>query len=195
MLQYTVIPNNNIGQVEQTAMAISAGCQWIEIDPTDIDTDKLDRIIEKCRESEIILVFKHNDSLLEKTRVHGIRVGAGDADPQQLRDRLGGHPIVGVYVTPDTQLAPLKRADVDYIVLDGFPEKTTLETISKLREAETVQNINIPIVVEGHIKQTDIQAIIDAGASGINIDIESLQGPEYEASLAAYVGTCNSVKR
>lgn len=195
MLQYTLTGNSNIGITEQTRMAINAGCSWIEIDPTLVPDSTLDEIIDLCRTGEIILVFRHHDDLLEKTRVHGIHLGKGDADPLALRERLGGHPIIGVDVTTESALATLKRADVDYVTLEGFPETSTLSTISELQQKEVEQNTLIPIVVSGRIATGDIQSIIDAGASGINIDITSLQGPEYEASLATFISACNSVER
>ncbi len=195
MLQYTLTDNDNIGIVEQTRMAINAGCAWIEVDPTNVPDTTLDEVIELCRDREIILVFRHHDVLLEKTRVHGVHLGEGDAKPLQLRERLGGHPIIGVDVTTESALAPLKRADVDYVVLEGYPEKSTLSMISNLQQKQVEQNILIPIVVSGKIVPGEIQSIVDAGASGINIDISSLQGPEYEASLASFISACNNVVR
>ena len=61
MLQFTIIPNNIIGAKDQAEMAVNSGCQWIDIDPTDLDTDTLKQIIEICKKAGVILVYKHHD--------------------------------------------------------------------------------------------------------------------------------------
>lgn len=193
MLQYTLTNNINKNLIEQTLMAINANCAWLEIDPDITTEENLNQIIDLCRTNEIILVFKHLDLLLEQKRVHGIHLGANDANPIELRNRLGGHPIIGVDMHTDTQLQTLKQADVDYIVLENYPTATTTEIVNSLREKEQKENILIPIVVSGHITCNDIQTLIDNGASGINIDINSLQGPDYGASLSQFITVCNNV--
>lgn len=177
----------------QTSMAIKAGCTWIELDPDGVADNELQDIIDKCRDNGIILVFRHNDVLLEKTRVHGIHLSQGDITPDKLRERLGGHPIIGIDVTPDVSLQPLKRADADYVVLNGYPEMTTIDDVTRLRDNQLSQGITLPIVVSGHMSPNDIQPIIDAGASGFNIDISSLQAPVYEASLSAFKNAADNI--
>lgn len=195
MLQFTLIPSPNMSIAAQASMAINAGCSWIEIDPTGIGDNDLQSIIDTCRDHEIILVFKHNDLLLEKTRVHGIHLGQADIDPLQLRERLGGHPIIGVDVTSETPMQPLKRADIDYVVLTGYPDNISTSDIQSLHNNQQSQGITFPIVVSGQIKSSELQSLINAGASGFNIDINSLQAPEYEVSLAAFKNAADSISR
>lgn len=195
MLQFTLTPNPNMSIVTQVSMAINAGCSWIEIDPTGIDDNDLQFIIDTCRDNETILVFKHNDMLLEKIRVHGIHLGQGDIDPIQLRERLGGHPIIGVDVTSNTPMQPLKQADIDYVVLTGYPDNISTSDIQSLHDSQQSQGISFPIVISGRIKPSELQTLIDAGASGFNIDINSLIAPEYEMSLAAMKSATDNLSR
>jgi len=195
MLQFTLTTCPDMTLADQAAMAAKAGCAWIEIDPTNVPDDTLNTIIDTCRDNGIILVYIHNDILLEKMRVHGVHLSNGDSDPTELRNRLGGHPIIGVEITPDTPMQPLKIADVDYIVLGEYPDKTNTTIIRRLADTQSEQGISIPIVVSGRIEPSEIQSIINAGASGINIDLKSLKAPEYEISLASFITECNNIVR
>ena len=195
MLQFTLTPNNSIDIDKHAAMAIASGCQWLETDPANVDEETLDRVIDACREAGVILTFYHRDEVLEKKRVHGIHLADSDTEPTELRQRLGGHPVIGVDVNPDTPLQPLKRADADYVVLDGYPEKVTVDDIAALVKNETESGIMLPIVIRGRITPGEVQPLVDAGASGFNIDIRSLEGPEYEVSLKGFIDNCNNARR
>ncbi|MCM1532859.1 MAG: thiamine phosphate synthase [Ruminococcus flavefaciens] len=177
----------------QTDMAIKANCTWIEVDPTLLNDDELNYLIEQCRLNRTILTFCHDDLLLDKHRVHGIHLGAGDADPAKIREQFGGHPIIGIDADSNVALYPLKRADVDYVVLNGYPEAVDRSTISDLNKRQQEHGIIIPIVVGGRIMPQDIADIIAAGASGFNIDINSLSGPDYEQSLKEFIYTCDNI--
>lgn len=187
MIQFSLKPSTNISLYNQTSMAINAGCQWIELDPADADNETLDAIINDCREAGVILVFHHNDAKLEEKRVHGVKLSTNDIEPLSLRDRLGGHPIIGVEVATDVELYPLKRADVDYVQLSDYPTHVTLQEVKALNDRMAQQGITFPIVVEGLIKEEDIKPLIEAGASGFNINIDSLKGPEYGPSLEKFI--------
>lgn len=178
-----------MGMAEQAAMAIKAGCQWLEIDTenlSDIQIQTLaDEIIPECRESGVILVFRHHDIMVDKLRVHGIRLSDEDKSPLELRERFGGHAIIGVEVTNESDFAMLKRADVDYVVVKSI---VPVE-IAAVKVKMTNVGVNIPIVAEGKISQEDYMSLLSAGASGYNIDITSLKGPEYEGSLRGMIDT------
>lgn len=195
MLQYTITPDAPLEAVQQTRMALSAGCAWIKVDPTIVPDATVDEIITLCREAGVILTFLHSDALLDKHRVHGVHLGAEDTDPAALRQRLGGHPIIGVDVTPDTPLKPLKAADVDYVMLNGYPDNTTTETITRLRDRETAEGVELPIVVSGVFSPMEIPSIVEAGAQGIDISFSSLRGTDYQASMNLLVETCNRARR
>lgn len=174
---------------EQASMAINAGCQWIEIDPQGVDNPTLDFIIDTCRQAGVILVFHHQDSLLEEKRVHGIKLNSNDIDPLKLRERLGGHPIIGVEIASDAtiDLHSLKRADVDYVQLNGYPSSTFSYDVNTLRKTMQEQSIEFPIVVEGVFSPADIPCLLQAGASGFNLDLRSLKGPQYALSLENFL--------
>lgn len=178
----------------QAHMAIEAGCQWIDVDPTDFDQSVLTEIIETCKSAGIILVYRHHDNLLDEHRVHGVLLSPTDIDPVSLRESLGGHPIIGIIHSGSFNAVAARRADADYLMLEDFPASTTLSTIRQTREMLDQANLQLPIVISGIIAPNDIESIIKAGASGINIDYRSLKGPDYQTSLASFVTICNSLK-
>ena len=197
MLQFTIIPNNIIGAKDQAEMAVNSGCQWIDIDPTDVDTDTLKQIIEICKKAGVILVYKHHDQLLQEHRVHGIELSENDCDPVKLRESLGGHPIIGIIFTPDFDPIKAKRADVDYIIIDSRnnSDLNVIDSITQARSALTETNTSFPIVITGIENIDKLQSFIIAGASGFNIDFTSLKGPDYKASLSTYISFCNNISK
>ncbi|MDE7472280.1 MAG: thiamine phosphate synthase [Muribaculaceae bacterium] len=193
MLQYTISPCEALGALEQAQMAVDAGCQWIDIDPDDIDPTELGRIVEMCKSAGVILVYHHHDRLLDEHRVHGVLLANNDAEPVELREKLGGHPIIGIVYSVKFSASTARRADADYLMLEDYPTLTTLSTIAEVRQALNEANLSLPIVVGGIIEPDTIASLIEAGASGINIDIRSLKGPDYMASLAQFIAVCNNL--
>lgn len=192
MIQFSIINNTQIDIADQTTMAISAGCKWIEVDPSKVSDEDLNCIINQCKNAEIILTFKHDNALLDKHRVHGIHLSPTDIDPKSIRDTLGGHPIVGIDASVDTDLKKLKLHDVDYLVVPGFPNPKALETLKQLCKKIEDSGIDFPIVAEGIITIDMVSKLIASGANGLNIDIQSLQGPLFEPSLKAYIEVANA---
>lgn len=172
---------------DQVKMAIDSGCQWIELDPKGIYETKakstLDEIVNACKEAGVILVFKHDDALVDQLRVHGVRLSAEDKSPLELRERFGGHAIIGIEATPDSDFAMMRRADADYVVA----KSTDPDYIAAVKVKMTEAGVNIPIVAEGEITKDDFMSLLAAGASGYNIDINSLCGPEYNISLRGLI--------
>ena len=195
MLQFSLKNNAPVDILSQARMAIEAGCQWLELDTDTLSENDIDAIapelIEMCREEMVILTFTRRHDIVDRLRVHGVMLLEGDATPASLRDSLGGHPIIGVSGTPDIPLSPLKQADVDYIVLHGYPASLTLDQIATLRQRQEEAGILIPIVVEGNITPGDIPALVAAGAQGLKTDYNSLQGPSREASLKSLLNACH----
>lgn len=189
MLQFTITDSKLLTIEQQTEMAIKAGCQWIELDPKEIDGANVEeviaRVIKSCQEAGIILIFKHDDILVDKLRVHGIKLSNTDASPLELRQRYGGHAIIGVEITPESDFAMLKRADVDYVVARSVDPKYITDIKVKMTET----NVNIPIVAEGKMTLNNFMPLLSAGASGFNIDITSLKGPEYSVSLREMISS------
>ncbi len=191
MLQFTLIPHTQLPADNQATIAISAGCKWIEADPAQVNETELNHIIELCKQAEIILTFKHDDVLLDKHRVHGLHLSPTDVEPQSIRDRLGGHPIIGVDVSSDVDLKRLKRADVDYLVIPDFPSAEAYKTLNGLCRNIAESGIDFPVVAQGVIPVESLHDLLAAGANGINIDLNSLQGPLFEPALKAYIEACN----
>ena len=187
MLQFSVIPSPNMTVADQTVMAINAGCKWIETDPALINEDELAHIINKCKEAEIILTFRHSDVLLDRHRVHGVHLAPADTEPKTIREKLGGHPIIGIDATPYCDLKTMRRDDVDYLVINGFPGEEAMKSLLLLCKKISETGIDFPVVAEGIITADEFENVTAAGANGINIDLRSLQGPEYECSLKAYI--------
>lgn len=193
MLQFTIIPTDTLPAFIQASSVITAGCQWIEIDPSLIDKMELDKIIKLCQTNEIILIYNHNDIMLEESRVHGIHLHHGDCSASELRARLGAHPIIGVDVTDNCDLTTLKQSDVDYIVIPSYQHPTYIDTIKSLYSRETEVAVEIPIVVQGTMSPADVADIIRAGASGLNIDYRSLSEDDFISSFTEFMNACSSL--
>lgn len=193
MVQYTIIKSDLMSPVAQAEMAVAAGCEWVELDMTGYSAEETEDIassvIPACKEGGVILVFKHHDVLVDRLRVHGITLSKGDAEALELRKRLGGHVIIGIEYSEDIEWTALKRADVDYIVVDG----ATASLIESLnRQAQAVGSI--PIVARGNFSTDEMYRLHTAGAAGFNIDIHSLIGPNLRDSLTHIIKYCNELR-
>ncbi|MDE5607682.1 MAG: thiamine phosphate synthase [Muribaculaceae bacterium] len=194
MLQYTIVKSPLLSDVDQAKMAIDAGCEWIELDTAGANDDEIEKtavkIIPLCREAGVILVFKHHDILVDKLRVHGISLSRGDKEALELRERMGGHVIIGVEYSSDINWLALKRADADYLIIDS----PTPDVISQIKNESFKAGLDIPLVAAGRLSTTEIASLWKAGASGFNIDINSLKGPEYTVSLKQIINFCQDLR-
>ena len=185
MIQYTITINTAIDAVREATEVIKGGCQWIELQQGDLDDETFTRlampVIDLCRNEGIILVFQHNHLLLEKLRVHGVLLSAIGTDPVALREKLGGHPIIGYEVAPgeEVDFMKLKRADADYLV---YPS-TEPATIKLLADSRDKAGFTFPVVARGMFNAENIKPVINAGAQAINIDYRSLDTKDIEASF------------
>lgn len=176
MIQYTITINTAIDARLEASEVIRGGCQWIELQQGDLDDETFTRltmpVIDLCRNEGIILVFHHNHLLLEKLRVHGVLLSAIGTDPVALREKLGGHPIIGYEVAPgeEVDFMKLKRADADYLV---YPSTDPI-AVKALAASRDKAGFSFPIVARGIFNAENIKPILDAGAQAINIDYRSL---------------------
>lgn len=194
MIQFTITNTSEMSAEAQARMAIDAGCTWVEFDTGGLSADAAEAeskaVIDLCRDAGVILTFTHDDLMLDRLRVHGIHLSDGDADAATLRENLGGHPIIGVDATEVTDFKALRRADVDYVV----DTTATPLSVKAIKEAMEAANVQIPIVVKGTISEDAIPGLIAAGASGLNITLDSLSQPNPGLSLSHLLAVCESAK-
>lgn len=186
MIQYSINITHPTA-LQQATEVIDGGCEWIEIDPAGTATDDLVKlmtpIIELCRDKGVILVVKHDDKALDLTRIHGIVLSKDGTSLPTLRQSLGGHPIVGVeHAVEDTaDYVALQRDDADYIVYPTVDPAT----IERLTDERNRAASPLPIVARGKIDTTTAQQLLNAGAQGLAIDIESLDPNDIKSSFKA----------
>ena len=144
-----------------------------------------------CKEAGIILVFKHNDVLVDKLRVHGVSLDCHDKTPLELREKLGGHVIIGIEYHEGIDFKTIKRADVDYVIIGNSTTELLRSVSSKAEEA----GVNIPLVAEGIHSENDMSTLHKAGAAGFNINIKSLKGPDYTLSLSTLIQFCDTLRQ
>lgn len=113
MLQFITEQDPQVGVVQQVQTALGAGVRWVQ---TGADRETLEKLIPMCKEHDAFLITEGDVELLEEFRVHGIHLShATRQQVQQLRERVGGHAVIGVSVAGIDEALAFKGLDVDYL--------------------------------------------------------------------------------
>ena len=144
--------------------AASKDIRWIEWRGERND-DVLDVIENFCRENGIILTVVDDVNLLEDKRFHGILVTKNPDNIPEWREKLGGHPIIGVEISVDSDWRKLRGYDVDYIVLnlDRHSQEETIKLAGIIKD-----EWNVPIVARGtNISPESGSILLESNFNGI----------------------------
>lgn len=117
--------------------AIEAGAEWLTLSNPTEEAIKL--LIPPCNEAGIILVIEGNPDLALNTlvgdvRVSGICMDKTDGNPNEIREKLGPHAILGYRAGSADEILALSPLDIDYFTLPAS------------EMSESLSQVDIPIV-------------------------------------------------
>lgn len=188
MLQFVTKYPAERSIVEQVKGVIDGGCRWIEVSAPGLDEASLaaivDEIIPVCKEVDAFVVMRDHTHLAAQKRLHGLLMDYS-GDPRKVREELGGEAIIGVKVHSIDHLANLRAADIDYFVVDLHDAAERDHAIGMVVEARK-RDMKMPIVAEGEFSIEDMQALLQAGFSGIALSSSLADAPS-PAEATAYV--------
>lgn len=198
MIQYLTSQSQKYSIEELAQMAIEGGCQWIQLTdslPEDASLrDVAAQLQELCQESETILIIDHDVELVNELKVFGVHLGKGDMKPEAARELLGPHAIIGVDVTTPEEVILLQPADIDYVVLGGYPESLSVEQCGKFIKLLRDKGNQTAVVVRGRIYDNDIKALSAVGINGFAVSEAITDADDPVAATARLIKTATEAK-
>lgn len=178
MLQYITDSTAKRSVEDQIEEVLSAGCNWITIDPAGMTDDEVKVLVEhimpQCLEKQAFLILKDRVQLAKDINVGGVLLSQGSEFPSHARMALGAAAVIGVEVHTADQIAALQGLDIDYVAL--YPYKAmpgcdiaplAIEGIKDLCNYMEEKKFELPRVASGGVTYDGIAPLMDAGCNGV----------------------------
>lgn len=133
---------------------------------------KAKKIRELTRKYNALFIVNDRIDIAMLSDADGVHVGQADLDILDVRKLIGSEKIVGVSASNIKEAILAEKNGADYIGVGSiFPTNTKKDAknvyLNGLKEIKN--NINIPIVAIGGIKEDNIKLINDIGVNGYAI--------------------------
>lgn len=133
---------------------------------------KAKKIRELTRKYNALFIVNDRIDIAMLSDADGVHVGQADLDILDVRKLIGSEKIVGVSASNIEEAILAEKNGADYIGVGSiFPTNTKKDAknvyLNGLKEIKN--NINIPIVAIGGIKEDNIKLINDIGVNGYAI--------------------------
>ncbi len=176
MLQFITNASSGTDIVRQITEAVDGGCRWIEVNvPTSSDEEILSAVAEAkqlCIDTGAIITFTDNADLAKRADVGGVHITDANTPISKVRLLLGGAAIIGVSVCSEEQLKSLRGLDIDYVrVLLDRVDDIALAEVGKIISAIALEQMELPIVVEGDFEIAEIKRLLEIGVNGIALKV------------------------
>ena len=174
-----VEPDAHIRQLKD---ACEGGCKWVQLrikefnDETWLNTAlKAKNITDKYNAR---LIINDNVNITKEVGAAGTHLGKTDMSIKKARDVLGRNFIIGGTANTFEDIVSLSYEDPDYIGLGPYRFTTTKKKLSPVLGIKGYisilnnmkeNNINIPLIAIGGIKEEDISSLINNGLHGVAV--------------------------
>ncbi|GAB4334383.1 MAG: thiamine phosphate synthase [Calditrichia bacterium] len=137
---------------------------------------ELEVIRQLTRRHHALLIVNDYIDLALAVDADGVHTGQDDLPPQAVREQIGPDKILGISThSPEQALAALK-AGADYIGVGPIFATQTKEDVCEPVGLEylsfVVENIPLPFVAIGGIKEHNIEAVLERGARRVALVTE-----------------------
>lgn len=143
-------------------------------------------IREICKKNNVVFIVNDNIDLALLVDADGVHVGQDDLPPSEVRKLIGDNKIIGLSThSPEQGKKAFENPDVDYIGVGPIFPTTTKDTAPVGLEYldYVVENLNIPFVAIGGIKEHNIDRIIERGAKRICLVSDIVGAPNIEEKV------------
>lgn len=143
-------------------------------------------IREICKKNNVVFIVNDNIDLALLVDADGVHVGQDDLPPSEVRKLIGDNKIIGLSThSPEQGKKAFENLDVDYIGVGPIFPTTTKDTAPVGLEYldYVVENLNIPFVAIGGIKEHNIDRIIERGAKRICLVSDIVGAPDIEEKV------------
>jgi len=129
---------------------------------------------EMTKKANVLFIINDHIELAQMVDVDGVHIGQDDWPLEEVRKLLGDEKIIGLSTHSKEQAIEAVKLGADYIGVGPiFDTKTKEYATVGIEYLEFVaQNIKIPFVAIGGIKEGNIKEVVNAGAKSIALVTE-----------------------
>ncbi len=126
-------------------------------------------ISKLCRENGVVFIVNDSVEIALLCDADGVHVGQDDMDIEDVRALLGDDKIIGLSTHSTFQALEAKERGADYIGVGPIFKTTTKDTppVGFSYLEWVVENLDIPFVAIGGIKEHNIDEIVKRGAKRV----------------------------
>jgi thiamine-phosphate pyrophosphorylase len=181
-LHYITQDVENASHIQLVEDACKAGVNWIQLRLKDKSYEDWKLIAEEalaiCKKYNAKLIINDNVALAKEINADGVHVGKQDIPVAKAREILGPHFIIGGTANTFDDVKLHAKSGADYIGLGPFRFTTTKDKLSPILGLDGYkaivdkckqENINVPIIAIGGIKENDVEDIAAMGIHGIAV--------------------------
>jgi thiamine-phosphate pyrophosphorylase len=181
-LQYITQDVENVTHVQLVEDACKAGVDWIQLRLKNKSYEDWKSIAEEalaiCRKYNAKLIINDNVALVKEIGADGVHVGKQDMPVEKAREILGADFIIGGTANTFEDVKLHAKPGADYIGLGPFRFTTTKDKLSPILGLDGYkaivdkckqENIKVPIIAIGGIKESDVEDIVSTGVYGIAV--------------------------
>ena len=183
------------GNVETVRQMIEAGIKVIQYREKDKSArqmyDECLAIREITRNSDVTFIVNDHVDLAAAVVADGVHIGQDDLPPEKVRQIIGDEMIIGLSThSPAQAQAAMDIAGIiDYIgvgpIFATNTKKDVCEPVGIEYLEYIVNNISIPFVAIGGIKEHNIGLVRASGAGIISLVTEIVGAPDIAAKVGA----------
>jgi thiamine-phosphate pyrophosphorylase len=148
--------------------------------------------------NNVTFIINDDVALVQIVDADGVHIGQDDLPPDEVRRIIGQDKIIGLSTHSPEQGINAVKAGVDYIGVGPIYPTNTKENVCAAVGLEyldwVVENIDIPFVAIGGIKNYNLQDVIAHGASCIAMVTEVLEAESIKLSVENFKNAINAQK-
>lgn len=147
-----------------------------------------DRVLAIASAGGVPCIVNDRIAIAVAARADGVHVGRSDADPQQIRNRLPQGMILGISARDYDEAMKMNQYGADYLGVGPiFPTGSKADAAPPIGTEELARicrAVRMPVVAIGGINRSNLQEVIEAGASGAAVIAAVAEAPSMELALA-----------
>ncbi len=171
---------------------LKAGLNWVQLRVKNRNEKELyniaDSFVALCEKYKAYSIINDYPQLAKRVGADGVHLGKEDMSPAEARVLLGKDFIIGGTANTYEDVEALYEAGVDYVGLGPLRFTDTkknlspvlgLEGYNEILQSCSVNGIRVPIIAIGGITVEDLEALYEAGVSGVAVSaaIRKAQNP------------------
>ncbi|MBC7332917.1 MAG: thiamine phosphate synthase [Actinobacteria bacterium] len=165
------------GIIEDVREAIEAGVKIVQYREKEKSTRKMfeeaRRIKNLCKQNGVLFIVNDRVDISLAVDADGVHLGDEDMPYEVARKILGVEKIIGLTVHDIEEAVLAEKMGADYIGLSPIFETKTKPDAGKPSGLEFIrmakEKITIPFVAIGGINESNIESVLDAGATSVAI--------------------------